>query len=73
MTQRTKAGWPNAVEVALGNALEWTVQRWVKAGRGVRTSEASGLDGPAETERIGPRFCKAFAEEVGLEIVSRDL
>jgi hypothetical protein len=72
MTQRTKVGWPNAVKVALGNALEWTIQRWVKAGRRVRTSEASWLDGPAGTERIGPRLHEAFAGEAGLEIVSGD-
>lgn len=72
MTQPTKGARPNAVEVALGNALEWTIQRWVKAGRRVRTGEAPWLDGPVGTARIGPRYHEAYAREAGLETVADD-
>ena len=38
----------------------------------MRTSEASWLDGPDGTGRIGPRFHEAFAGEAGLGNLSGD-
>lgn len=64
---------PNAAEVALGNALEWTIQRWVlTSGRKVRTEEAPWLKGPVGRERIGADFCEVYAREKGLEAVVDD-
>ena len=47
MKQRTRTVRPNAAEVALGNVLEWGIQRWVAwSGRETRISEAPWLEGP---------------------------
>lgn len=64
---------PNTVEVALGNALEWVIQRWVTwSGREVRTSQAPWLEGPVGGEYIGAGFYVGYATEVGLEAVADD-
>ena len=59
---------PNTVEVALGNALEWVIQRWVAwSGRKVLTSEASWLEGPVGNGYIGANFYAGYAREADLE------
>jgi hypothetical protein len=64
---------PNAAEVALGNALEWGIQRWVAwSGREARISEAPWLEGPIGESRIGPDFYAAYAGDEGLELVEDD-
>jgi hypothetical protein len=64
---------PNVVEVALGDALEWSIQRWVAwSGRRVRTAKSSWLEGPVGAGRIGAAFHEAYAEEKGLEIIADD-
>src|SRR5215204_420896 len=70
MKQRTRKVWPNTVEVALGDALEWGIQRWVVwTGRETRISEAPWLEGPIGERRIGPDFYEAYAREEALELV----
>src|SRR5918998_2743884 len=70
MKQRTRKVWPNTVEVALGDALEWGIQRWVVwTGREMRISEAPWLEGPIGERHIGPDFYEAYAREEALELV----
>jgi hypothetical protein len=64
---------PNTVEVALGNALEWVIQRWVAwSGREVRTSQAPWLEGPIGDEFIGAGIYANYATEAGLDAVADD-
>src|SRR5918994_918364 len=52
MKQSTSTVRPNAAEVALGDALEWGIQRWVAwSGREARISEAPWLEGPIGESR----------------------
>ena len=61
----------NAVEIALGDALEWSIQSWVKrSGRKVLIPEASWLEGPVGNGYIGANFYAGYAREAGLEAVS---
>src|SRR5215210_313789 len=65
--------YPNSVEIALGNKLEWGIQRWVAwSGRKVRIAEASWLAGPIGDKHIGAEFYRGYAREVGLEAVTDD-
>jgi hypothetical protein len=60
----------NTVEVALGDALERTIQSWVKyLGRKVLIPEASWLEGPVGGEYVGANFYGGYAREAGLEVV----
>ena len=62
---------PNTVEAALGDALEWAIQRWMlTTGRKVRQDDSLWLDGPVGGRRIGAGFYEAYAREAGLEIVA---
>jgi hypothetical protein len=62
---------PNALEVALGGALEWAIQRWTSiTGRKVHAEDAPWLAGPVGEERIGANFFEGYAGEVGLEAVA---
>jgi hypothetical protein len=62
---------PNAVEIALGDTLEWLIQRWVVwTGRRVRISEAPWLEGPVGYGYIGARFYGGYAREAGLKAVA---
>ncbi|CAN5303589.1 hypothetical protein BH18ACT10_BH18ACT10_18190 [soil metagenome] len=64
---------PNSVEVGLGDALEWGIQRWVAwTGRKVRIAEAPWLEGPVGGEYIGAEFYGGYAREAGLEAVVDD-
>lgn len=64
---------PNAVEVALGSALEWCIQRWVSTtGRAVRAADAPWLEGPVGGRRIGADFYAGYARAEGLEMSSGD-
>ena len=61
----------NIVEVALGDALEWSIQRWVEwSGREVQVSVAPWLEGPVGDDYIGAEFYAGYAEEAGLEAVA---
>jgi len=61
----------NAVEIALGDALEWSIQSWVKrSGRKVLIPEASWLEGPVGNGYIGANFYAGYAREAGLEAVA---
>ena len=61
----------NTVEVALGDALEWTIQSWVKClGRKVLIPEASWLEGPVGDAYVGADFYRSYAREAGLEVVA---
>jgi hypothetical protein len=63
----------NIVEVALGDALEWSIQRWVAwSGREVRVSEAPWLEGPVGDDYIGAEFYAGYAGEAGLEAVANE-
>jgi hypothetical protein len=64
---------PNAVEKALGDVLEWGIQRWVAMGRAVRIPEAPWLAGPVGGERIGAGFYEEYARGAGLEVVTGDV
>jgi len=58
----------NAVEHALGDALEWGIQNWVaRSGRKVRKAETLWLEGPVGDEFIGADFYAGYAREAGLE------
>jgi hypothetical protein len=71
MKRRTRTVRFNAVEVALGDALEWGIQRWVAwSGREVRIAEAPWLEGPIGNKHIGAEFYEGYAREVGLETVT---
>jgi hypothetical protein len=64
---------PNTVEVALGDALEWGIQRWVTwSGREAHISEVPWLAGPVGKGRIGSGFYEEYAREAGLEIIRDD-
>lgn len=61
------------MEVALGNALERAIQRWVSiTGRRVRTAEAPWLENPVGGARIGARFYEDYAREARLQVVRDD-
>jgi len=61
------------VEVALGDALEWSIQRWVAwTGREVRVADAPWLEGPVGKGQIGAGFYDTYAKDAGLEAVARD-
>jgi hypothetical protein len=63
----------NALEVALGNGLEWSIQSWVNTtGRKVRIAETPWLEGPIGERRIGAEFYEVYAREAGVEIVRDD-
>ena len=71
MKRRTRTVRFNAVEVALGDALEWGIQLWVAwSGREVRIAEAPWLEGPIGNKYIGAEFYEGYAREVGLETVT---
>jgi hypothetical protein len=71
MTEKDGPTSANAVEVALGDALEWSIQRWVAwSGRKARISEASWLEGPVGDRHIGANFYAGYAREAGLEAVA---
>ncbi len=73
MKQRTRKVWPDTVEVALGDVLEWSIQRWVKwSGREVRIAEAPWLEGPVGDEYIGAEFYRRYAREIGLDTATDD-
>lgn len=62
---------PNAVEAALGDALEWGIQHWVGiTGRRVCTAQAPWLGGPVGSEYVGAGFYGGYAREEGLEAVA---
>src|SRR5215213_8190046 len=64
---------PNTVEAALGDALEWSIQRWVAwSGRKVRVADAPWLEGPVGKGQIGAGFYDTYAKDAGLEAVARD-
>jgi hypothetical protein len=63
----------NTAEIALGGALEWGIQRWVKwSGKRMRTSEAPWLEGPVGDDHIGAEFYAGYAGEAGLEAMADD-
>ena len=60
----------NTIEVALGNSLQWSIQRWVAwSGKKVRILEAPWLEGPVGDEYIGAEFYRSYAREASLEAV----
>src|SRR5215208_376602 len=64
---------PNALEVALGNGLEWSIQSWVSTtGRKVRIAEEPWLEGPVGNKYIGAEFYEGYASEVFLDAVTDD-
>ena len=64
---------PNTLEVALGSALEWAIQRWtLTMGRQVHAEDAPWLAGPVGKVRIGAEFYEEYAQEAGLETVTDD-
>lgn len=68
-----KTAGPNAVEITLGDALEWSIQRWVAwTGRAVRAAHAPWLDGPIGERYVGAEFHKAYAKESGLDTIVDD-
>ena len=73
MKQRTRTARPNAVEVALADALEWGIQRWVAwSGRKVLDMEAPWLEGPIGNVYIGAKFYEGYVREAGLDVVTDD-
>ena len=59
---------PNIIEIALGDLVEWAIQRWVAwSGRRVRTAHTPWLEGPIGERSIGAEFYQAYAEEHGLD------
>ena len=73
MKQRTWTMRPSALEVALGNGLEWSIQSWVSTtGRRVRIAEEPWLEGPIGNEYIGAEFYEGYAREAGLDVVTDD-
>jgi hypothetical protein len=73
MEQGTRTMRPNALEVALGNGLERSIQSWVSTtGRKVRIVEAPWLEGPIGNKYIGAEFYEGYAREVGLDAVTDD-
>ena len=68
MTASAETRRPNQVEITLGRALEWAIQRWVVlGGRRIRADAAEWLAGPIGSGRIGAAFFGAYAAEAGLE------
>jgi len=64
---------PNAVEAALGDALEWAIQRWVlTTGWKVHAEDTPWLAGPAGKVRIGTGFYEEYAHVAGLKTVTDD-
>src|SRR5215211_7536283 len=73
MKQETTSMRPNALEVALGNGLEWSIQSWVSAtGRKMRIAEIPWFEGPLGNEYIGARFYEGYVREAGLDVVADD-
>jgi len=73
MSKEAQRARPNAIEVALRDALEWSIQRWVTwSGRKEWAAEAPWLEGPAGEEHIGAEFYEAYVRETGLEAVTDD-
>ena len=73
MKQKTRTVRPNALEILLGNVLEWSIQSWVSTtGRKVRIAEAPWLEGPIGNNYIGAEFYEGYAREVGLDAVTDD-
>jgi hypothetical protein len=71
MEQGTRTMRPNALEVALGNGLEWSIQSWVSTtGLKVRIAETPWLEGPLGNEYIGAEFYEGYAREVGFDAVT---
>jgi hypothetical protein len=61
----------NLVEVALGDTLEWSIQRWVEwSGRKVMIPEVPWLEGPVGDEYVGANFYRGYVREAGLEAVA---
>src|SRR5215210_9341244 len=64
---------PGALEIALGNGLEWSIQSWVSStGRKVRIAEAPWLEGPVGSKYIGAEFYRGYVREAGLDAVTDD-
>jgi hypothetical protein len=73
MKRRTRTVRFNAVEVALGDAMEWGIQRWVAwSGREARIAEAPWLEGPIGNKYIGAMFYEGYAREVGFDAITDD-
>ncbi|MGI8858699.1 MAG: hypothetical protein ACR2HO_00860 [Rubrobacteraceae bacterium] len=73
MSDTTRLAHLNIVEISLGDALEWAIQRWMlTTGQQVRVEDAPWLAGPIGKERIGAGFYEEYAQEAGLEIVTDD-
>jgi hypothetical protein len=63
----------NVVEVALGDVLEWSIQRWVAwSGRKVRPAKTPWLQGPLGERYVGADFYKAYVDENGLDVIVND-
>jgi hypothetical protein len=63
----------NVVEVALGDVLEWSIQRWVAwSGRKVRPAKTPWLQGPIGERYVGADFYKAYVNENGLDAIVND-
>ena len=61
----------NAIEVALGDTLEWGIQSLVAwSGRRVRETETPWLEGPVGNGHIGANFYAGYAREADLEAVA---
>jgi hypothetical protein len=73
MKQKTRTMRPNALEVALEDGLEWSIQSWVSTtGRKVRIAEEPWLEGPIGNEYIGAKFYEGYVREAGLDAVTDD-
>ena len=73
MSNEARLTRPNTVEAALGDTLEWSIQRWVAwSGRKVRPAKAPWLEGPIGERYVGAEFYKAYAKENGLDAVVDD-
>jgi hypothetical protein len=73
MKRETKRMRPNALEVALGDGLERSIQGWVSTtGRKVRIAEEPRLEGPIGNKYIGAEFYEGYAREAGLDAVKDD-
>jgi hypothetical protein len=73
LKQGTRTVRPNAVEVALADALEWGIQRWVAwSGRKVGDMETPWLEGPIGNVCIGAKFYEGYVREAGLDVVTDD-
>jgi hypothetical protein len=73
MADEAKHTHPNTVELALGNALECSIQRWVAwSGRRVRAAKAPWLEGPIGERYVGAEFYQAYAKENSLDTIVDD-